>query len=149
MKKTLAFVMFIVLLLGLSGCNQDVTITLPFEVTDVESIESYYDDGMSSTVQKKTTTKSTDIEELYTFFTELSLQDKDSSSSDCERTARFVFILSDGTSYELVYVNEAVKKGRLMSPSGEFDYFTSADLCGVWEGLSGEIESIVKDNTAK
>lgn len=149
MKKISVLIISIVLLLGISRCGKDVTITLPFNVADVENIESYYDDGTSPTIQKKKTTEISDIEYLYTLFTNLSLQDKPSSSADSKKTVRFIFNLLDGTSYEVIYVAEATKKGRLKSPTENFDYFTSADLAGSWKNLSGEVEVVARENVTK
>ena len=40
--------------------------------------------------------------------------------------------------YEINYLSFATKSGRLQSENAGFDYFTSGDLVGLWENLSGE-----------
>ena len=77
------------------------------------------------------------------------MQDKPSSSADSKKTVRFIFNLLDGTSYEVIYVAESTKKGRLKSPTENFDYFTSADLAGSWKNLSGEVEVVARENVTK
>ena len=54
----------------------------------------------------------------------------------------FTFYLADGTSYEINYLSFATKSGRLQSENAGFDYFTSGDLVGLWENLSGESEVV-------
>ena len=70
---------------------------------------------------------------------------KNKQSSDEGNTLKFVFTLADGTTYELTYIGVAVKTGRLKSQTAGFDYFTSSDVVGVWNGLSGEIELTPKE----
>jgi len=137
--------MSLLLVLGLSACGNEESIVFPFAVSDVETIESYYDDG-GSEIQKKTTTEETAIEYLYAYFSELQVKNK--QSSDDGSTIKFAFNLADGTTYELTYIGVATKKGRLQSETAGFDYFTSSDVVGIWNGLSGEIELISSDNAS-
>lgn len=137
MKRVYVLFMSFVLILGISACGNEETITIvfPFAAADVETIESYYDNG-GAEIQKKTITGKSDIDSLYTYFSELSLRNK--SSSDAGSTLQFVFNLADGTTYELTYVGVGAKTGRLKSETADFDYFTSSDVVGVWSNLSGE-----------
>ncbi len=73
---------------------------------------------------------------LYTFFSELPVKDANSDSTNDGSTIKFVFDLSDGTNYELVYIGIATKKGYLQSETSDFYYFTSSDIIGVWANLS-------------
>lgn len=143
MKRVYVLFMSLLLILGLSACGNEESIVFPFTVSDVETIESYYDNG-GSEIQKKTTTEETAIESLYAYFSELQVKNK--QSSDDGSTIKFAFNLADGTTYELTYIGVATKKGRLQSETAGFDYFTSSDVVGVWNGLSGEIELISPDN---
>ncbi len=145
MKRVYVLFMSLLLVLGLSACGNEESIVFPFAVSDVETIESYYDDG-GSEIQKKTTTEETAIEYLYAYFSELQVKNK--QSSDDGSTIKFAFNLADGTTYELTYIGVATKKGRLQSETAGFDYFTSSDVVGVWNGLSGEIELISSDNAS-
>jgi uncharacterized lipoprotein YehR (DUF1307 family) len=145
MKRVYALFMSLVLVLGLSACGSEETIVFPFAAADVETIESYYDDG-GAEIQKKTITEESDIDSLYTYFSELPVKNK--HSSDDGSTLKFVFNLADGTTYELTYISVAVKTGRLQSETADFDYFTSSDVVGVWAGLSGEIEQISSESVS-
>lgn len=145
MKRVYVLFMSLLLVLGLSACGNEESIVFPFAVSDVETIESYYDNG-GSEIQKKTTTEETAIEYLYNYFSELQVKNK--QSSDDGSTIKFAFNLADGTTYELTYIGVATKKGRLQSETAGFDYFTSSDVVGVWNGLSGEIELISPDNAS-
>lgn len=53
----------------------------------------------------------------------------------------FPFAASDVTK-EINYLSFATKSGRLQSENAGFDYFTSGDLVGLWENLSGESEVV-------
>ena len=147
MKRVYALFMSLVLVLGISACGSEeaITITFPFAATDVETVESYYDNS-SAEIQKKTITEKSDIDSLYTYFSELSLRNK--SSSDDGSTLKFVFNLADGTTYELTYISVGTKTGRLQSETADFNYFTSSDVVGVWSNLSGETEQIPSENVS-
>lgn len=145
MKRVYVLFMSLLLVMGLSACGNEESIVFPFAVSDVETIESYYDDG-GYEIQKKTTTEETAIEYLYAYFSELQVKNK--QSPDDGSTIKFAFNLADGTTYELTYIGVATKKGRLQSETARFDYFTSSDVVGVWNGLSGEIELISSDNAS-
>ena len=108
MKNILAFCLLISLLIGLVGCGKKAHIVFPFAASYVTKIEVIYKDGESD-AQKKTVNEETEIDSLYKSFSELSVQEKDCTSAD-----------------------------RLQSENAGFDYFTSGDLVGLWENLSGE-----------
>lgn len=137
MKKILAFCLLISLLIGLVGCGKKAHIVFPFAASDVTKIEVIYKDGESD-AQKKTVNKETEIDSLYKSFSELSVQEKDCASADTLGSVVFTFYLADGTSYEINYLSFATKSGRLQSENAGFDYFTSGNLVGLWENLSGE-----------
>lgn len=139
MKRVYVLFMSLLLVLGLTACRKEERIVFPFAASDVEVIESYYDNGEPE-IQKKTITEEAAINSLYTFFSELPVTNR--KSDEDGSTTKFVFILSDGTTYELTYIGVAVKKGRLRSETAGFDYFTSSDVVGFWNHLSGEIERI-------
>lgn len=145
MKRVYVLFLSLLLVMGLSACGNEESIIFPFTVSEVESIESYYDNG-GSEIQKKTTTDETAIEYLYAYFSELPIKNK--QTADEGSTIKFTFNLADGTTYELTYIGVATKKGRLQSETAGFDYFTSSDVVGLWNGLSGEIEKISPDNAS-
>ena len=110
-------------------------IVFPFSASDVVKIETYYSNSEADT-KEKTLTEEADIDYLYTFFSELPVKDANSDSTNDGSTIKFVFDLSDGTNYELVYIGIATKKGYLQSETSDFYYFTSSDIIGVWANLS-------------
>lgn len=148
MKKILAFCLLISLLIGLVGCGKKAHIVFPFAASDVTKIEVIYKDGESD-AQKKTVNKETEIDSLYKSFSELSVQEKDCASADTLGSVVFTFYLADGTSYEINYLSFATKSGRLQSENAGFDYFTSGDLVGLWENLSGESKVVSPYNAVR
>lgn len=138
MKRVYILFLLLAVLLVLSGCEKEATIVFPFAESDVESIETYYDNGESE-IQKKTITDEANINYTYSHFSEIPTTTK-KSPYDGGRTVKFVFNLAGGTSYELTYIGVGVKNGRLKSEG--FDYFTISDVAGFWDDLPGEIELI-------
>jgi len=145
MKRVYALLMSLVLALGLSACGSEENIIFPFAAADVETIESYYDNG-GAEIQKKTITEESAIDSLCTYFAELSVKNK--QSSDDGSTLKFVFNLADGTTFDLTYIGVGTKTGRLQSETADFDYFTSSDVVGVWANLSGETEQISSESVS-
>ena len=70
------------------------------------------------------------------------LKDKQTEETTGADVTSFRFYLSDGTTYELIYVCNGVKNGKLKSETGGFEYFTSADIGSYWDGLNDELEAI-------
>ena len=61
----------------------------------------------------------------------------------------FRFNLSDGTSYELIYGCYGVKTGNLKSSTGNFEYFTSADIGSYWYNIDREVVSVEESELPK
>ena len=61
----------------------------------------------------------------------------------------FRFNLSDGTSYELIYVCNGVKNGKLKSSTGNFEYFTRSDIGSYWSNIDLEAVQLKKMNCQK
>ena len=61
----------------------------------------------------------------------------------------FRFNLSDGTSYELIYACHGVKNGNLESSTGNFKYFTSADIGSYWDNIDLEAVSVEESELPK
>ena len=57
----------------------------------------------------------------------------------------FRFHLSDGTSYEVIYSEVAVKSGRIITTDMEQDFFTSADIGATWESYDYEATTASED----
>lgn len=120
-----------------------VSIDFPFELSEVKSIEMFHYNGAPVNAEKKIVTDGKDMESLYVKFSELLLQQKEPDiTSAGTSTTSFRFHLSDGTSYELIYVGYGVKSGELFSGTGNFRYFTSADIGWNWEWLNQDYEAV-------
>lgn len=142
MKKAITLISLMVLFLGLVGCNgKTVNIDFPFEVEDVVNIEMYHSAGVPVIAEKKVVTVESDISALYKMLEGLSLKDKTVKESAGADVTSFRFNLSDGTSYELIYACCGVKSGNLKSKTGNFEYFTSADIGAYWYNLNRELEA--------
>ena len=139
MKKLIALVLAVVCVLGLVGCNnKTVNIDLPFEVGDVENIEMYHFVGAPVSAEKKVIVAEETIKNLYDMFEGLSLELKEVEETAGAEITSFRFNLSDGTSYELIYGCDGVKKGSLKSSTDNFEYFTSADISSYWSNTDLE-----------
>ena len=150
MKKTIALISLMVLFLGLVGCNgKTVNIDFPFEVGDVDNIEMYHYAGVPTSAEKKVVVAETDITDLYDMFENLSLTDKQVEEITGADVTSFRFNLSDGTNYELVYVCNGVKNGKLKSSTGNFEYFTSSDIGSYWSNMDLESVSVKESELPK
>ena len=142
MKKQSALISLIFLLLGMIGCNGKTNnISFPFEIEEVENIEMYHFEGVPTSEEKKVITAESDIKALYDMFESLSLENKKIDDSADATVTSFRFNLSNGTNYELIYVCNGVKNGNLKSKTGDFQYFTSADIGSYWDNLNTELEA--------
>ena len=128
MKKMIGMIALLLLMMGVVGCNREtVNINFPFEVGQVENIEMYHYTGVPVSAEKKVVVAETDIIDLYDKFEDLSLMEKQVEETTGGDVTSFRFNLSDGTSYELIYVCNGVKNGKLKSCTGNFEYFTRSD----------------------
>ena len=139
MKKQFAFVLSIVLCLILSGCSQEVSLSFPFEDADVERIEMFHFIAPTE-AEKKVLTEQDDIQDLYQFLSGLTLRDKKTEPVAGGSVTSFRFHLSDGTTYEVIYSSIAVKSGRIWATGMGQDYFTSADVGGIYNAYHYEAE---------
>lgn len=150
MKKLIALVLAVVCVLGLVGCNnKTVNIDLPFEVGNVENIEMYHFVGVPVSAEKKVIVAEETIKNLYDMFEGLSLKRKDIDETAGAEVTSFRFNLSDGTNYELIYSCYGVKTGNLKSSTGNFEYFTSADIGSYWDNIDLETVSVEESELPK
>ena len=141
MKKMIGMINLLLLMMGVVGCNgEKVNIDFPFEVGEVENIEMYHYTGVPVSAEKKVVVAKTDITDLYDKFEDLSLMEKQVEETTGGDVTSFRFNLSDGTSYELIYVCNGVKNGKLKSSTGNFEYFTSSDIGSYWSNM--DLESV-------
>ena len=141
MKKATNLISFLILMMVLVGCSKEtVHIDFPFEVGDIENIEMYHYAGVPASAEKKVVVAETDIIDLYDKFEDLSLMEKQVEETTGGDVTSFRFNLSDGTNYELVYVCNGVKNGKLKSSTGNFEYFTRSDIGSYW--FNNELEAV-------
>lgn len=140
MKKQFAFVLTMVLCLVLGGCSQEESLSLPFEDADVERVEMFYFIAPTE-AEKKVLTEQEDIQNLYQFLNGLTLQDKETEPMAGVAATSFRFHLSDGTAYEVIYSAIAVKSGRIWATGMDQNYFTSADVGGIYNAYHNEAEA--------
>ena len=141
MKKMIGMIALLLLMMGVVGCNREtVNINFPFEVGQVENIEMYHYTGVPVSAEKKVVVAETDIIDLYDKFEDLSLMEKQVEETTGGDVTSFRFNLADGTSYELIYVCNGVKNGKLKSSTGNFEYFTSSDIGSYWSNM--DLESV-------
>ena len=141
MKKTIGMTALLFLMMVLVGCSKEtVHIDFPFEVGDIENIEMYHYAGVPASAEKKVVVAETDITDLYDMFENLSLKEKQVEENTGADVTSFRFNLSDGTSYELIYVCDGVKNGKLKSSTGNFEYFTRSDIGSYW--FNNELEAV-------
>lgn len=139
MKKTIGLLSCLILMMGLVGCNgETVHIDFPFSAEDIETIEMYHYAGVPVSAEKKVVVAERDITALYNLFEDLSLEDKQVEETAGATVTSFRLNLSDGTDYELVYVCNGVKSGKLKSSTGNFEYFTSSDIGSYWSNMDLE-----------
>lgn len=120
-----------------------VSIDFPFELSEVENVEMFHYDGAPVNAEKKIVTESKDIENLYVMFSELLLQKKEPNITAVgSSVTSFRFNLFDGTNYEIIYVGYGVKNGELFSGTGNFRYFSSADIGWNWRWLNESYEAV-------
>ena len=126
---------------------KEVNLEFPFEIEDVENIEMYHYVGTPGQVEKKVIVSEQDIKTLYEQFESISYKLKEVDAVAGGETTSFRFNLSDGTMYELIYRGYGVKKGVLKSPTGDFMYFTSADIGWNWRWLNEDLEAVEVDKS--
>lgn len=150
MKKMITIVLCLMIVLSMVGCNgKTVNINLPFEVDNVENVEMYHFDGVPVSAEKKVITEKETIKALYCLFEGLSLNHKEAKETAGAETTSFRFNLADGTSYELIYSCYGVKNGNLKSSTGNFEYFTSADIGAYWYNNDIEVVPVEESELPK
>ena len=150
MKKTIGLISLLILMMGLVGRNEEtVNIDFPFEVGEVENIEMYHYTGVPVSAEKKVVVAETDITDLYDKFEDLSLIEKQVDETAGGDVTSFRFNLSDGTSYELIYVCDGVKNGKLKSSTGNFEYFTRSDIGSYWSNIDLEAVPVEESELPK
>jgi hypothetical protein len=150
MKKLITLILSLTLILALVGCNnKTVNIDFPFDVSNVENVEMYHFVGAPVSAEKKVVTSEETIKALYDMFEGLSLKLKEVEETTGAEITSFRFNLANGTSYELIYGCYGVKTGNLKSSTGNFEYFTSADIGSYWYNNDIEADSVEESELPK
>ena len=141
MKKMFMLLMAIMLCFALTACSEKVSIDFPFELSSVENVEMFRF-IIPADAEKKVITESEDIEGIYKTFESISLKDKATEPTAGGSATSFRFNLSDGTSYEVIYSEVAVKSGRIITTGMEQDFFSSADIGSNWKRYDYDIVAV-------
>ena len=152
MKKLMALVLTLVCMLSIVGCDQNKTerIAFPFAIEDVTSIELYHFEGTSGNAEKKVAFDEDDIKAMCDLFERISLTtERVSTDTSGGSTIHFTFNLADGTNYELTYIGHGIKNGTLKSSTGNFEYFTLADIYGFWILIDLEAVTVEENDLLK
>lgn len=124
------------------GATEYVSVQFPFGVTDMESM--YHYDGVPVNAEKKLVTDEENMTYIYETLNSLLMQEKEVEERTGASVTSFCFNLPDGSEYNLVYVGNGVKNGKIKRNDGT-SYFTSADVGSIWENLS--IEAVPADES--
>ena len=138
MKRKFVLVMAVMLCFALTACNGKASIDFPFELSSVENVEMFRF-TVPADAKRKVITKSKDIEGVYQTFESIFLKNKTTQPTAGGLVTSFRFNLSNGTSYEVIYLAVAVKSGRIITTDMEKDFFTSADIGASWESYDYEV----------
>lgn len=126
------------------GTLEYVSVQFPFGVTDMESIKVYHYDGVPVNAEKKIVTDEETMTYIYETFSSLLMQEKEVEELTGASVTSFRFNLPDGSEYNIVYVGNGVKSGKIKRNDGT-SYFTSADVGAIWENLS--VEAVPADES--
>ncbi len=138
MRKSTFAIISIAFCLVLVGCAQTKSIDFPFESSEVENVEMFYFIDPTD-AEKRVVTDQEDIADISKTLQSISLQDKKTEPVAGNSVISFRFNLSDGSLYEVVYSAVAVKSGRIATTDSEKEYFTSADIGGMWDNYDYEV----------
>ena len=134
MKKlllALAVILGLLLILSLASCARTVSIELPFEPADLDTVEMFRFQNPAQ-AEKKVITDPADVKDLCDLLESISLKDKKTEPVAGGSVTSFRFHCTDGKTYEVIYSAIGVKSGRIKMTGWEKDYFTSADLGACW-----------------
>ena len=139
-KNIIVFVIILTAVVTLIRNMDFKHIKFPFTESDIVQVEMYRYEGVPSTEECKIITGQEDIDTLYKELQNIKVRDKkkDSEPMTGGSSTRFIFVLSDGTRYDLEYYNSGGIPS-LFSETGNFEYQTSANLEKYWTNLDYEL----------
>lgn len=132
MKRLVLLLCMLALCTAAAGCAQETALRLPFDAAQVTGVEMYRF-TVSADAEKKVLTRQADINAVYELLDGLAVSDRKTQAEAGEAVTGFRFYLTDGAEYELVYCAQGVKRGRLVIPGAQAEYFTSADVGAAWQ----------------
>ena len=139
-KYIIVFVIILIAMVTLIGNSTSKHITFPFAKTDIVEVEMYHYEGVPAAEECKIITRRNDIDTLHKEFQSIKVRDRKKGSEPMTggSVTRFIFILSDGTEYDLEYCNSGMNPS-LISKVGAYEYQTSANLEKYWTKLDYEL----------
>ncbi len=139
-KKLFGGLLIIASLIVLFTSKSSVTLEFPFSQSDIVNIEMYHYEGVPAAEECKIVTVREDINTLHKELQNIKIRDrkKDSEPMTGGSVTKFIFVLSDGTEYDLDYCNSGMTPS-LISKAGNFVYQTSANLEKYWTKLDYDL----------
>jgi hypothetical protein len=141
MKKKLFWGLLIIIgIIVLFTSKSSVTLEFPFSQSDIVNIEMYHYEGVPAAEECKIVTVREDINTLHKELQNIKIRDrkKDSEPMTGCSVTRFIFVLSDGTKYDLDYCDSGMTSS-LISKSGNFVYQTSTNLEKYWTKIDYDL----------
>ena len=132
MKRVVLLLCMLALCTAAAGCAQETALQLPFDAAQVTGVEMYRF-TVPADAEKKVLTQEADIRVVYELFDGLAVSDRKTRAEAGETVTGFRFYLTDGAEYELISCAQGVKRGRLVIPGAQAEYFTSADVGAAWQ----------------
>lgn len=132
MKRLMPLLCMMALCTAAAGCAQETVLRLPVDVTQAAGVEIYRF-TVPADAEKKVLTQEAGIRAVYELFDGLAVSDRKAQAEAGETVTGFRFYLADGAEYELIYCAQGVKRGRLVIPGAQAEYFTSADVGAAWQ----------------
>lgn len=132
MKRLMPLLCMMALCTAAAGCAQETALRLPVDVAQAAGVEIYRF-TVPADAEKKVLTQEAGIRAVYELFDGLAVSDRKTQAEAGETVTGFRFYLADGAEYELIYCAQGVKRGRLVIPGAQAEYFTSADVGAAWQ----------------
>ena len=153
MKKRITLLFGLGIIVGLMisfFLNGSTAIEIPFSGSDIAKIEMYHYEGVPVEEECKIITEQEDIDTLYKELQNIKVRDKkkDTEPMTGGSVTRFIFVLSDGTEYDLEYFNPG-SIPSLISKAGNFEYQTSANIEKFWTIFDYELSGKEKQKTTE
>ncbi len=146
MKKFIIAILAVSCLFCFAGCSSNDNGNLPFETSDVESIDIFHY-VVPTDAEKKVVTEQADIETLYKAFDEIKLSTKDAETLTGGDTFGFRFCLSDGVTYEIICSECDGEQYKLLFLTDGTGYSTKNDIGQYYSTLAENYDTVsVEEN---